>query len=194
MQTITTTVYNFDELSKESQGKAIDNLRHVNVKHDWWDYIYDDVRMLADLLGINIDKIYFSGFYCQGDGACFDSSYSYRKGWKRLLTQSIGGDDLSELTAIGETLQTIQRRNGYSLVAETTQRGHYMHSNCMSVVVHGVDELQLTETLRRFADWIYKKLEKEYSYLTSDSAVIETIEDNEYLFNEDGQLHCLTSC
>jgi hypothetical protein len=38
--------------------------------------------------------------------------------------------------------------------------------------------------------WIYKSLEREYNYLTSDEAVAESLDANEYdfEFNEDGEL------
>ena len=197
MKTITTTiVYGFPEISKESQTNALDSLRDINVNHEWWEFVYDDVCMVAELLGIDIDKIYFSGFSSQGDGACFAGTYSYRKGWKRLLKQSVGGEDLSELLAIGEALQDAQKTNFYDLVATTSQTGYYMHSGCMQVSVdsesyrgfsreaHDI----IVDTLRAFADWIYSKLEKEYRYLTSDSAVIESIGANECQFTKEGRL------
>lgn len=44
----------------------------------------------------------------------------------------------------------------------------------------------LTEALRDFNRWIYKALEKEYEYLTSDEAVEESIRTNAYEFTKDG--------
>jgi hypothetical protein len=35
---------------------------------------------------------------------------------------------------------------------------------------------------------IYRRLEKEYEYLTSDESIIETIHANEYEFTEDGKI------
>jgi hypothetical protein len=39
-------------------------------------------------------------------------------------------------------------------------------------------EDQLTDLFRRLADWLYRTLEKEYEYLTSDEAIIESLEAN----------------
>ena len=36
--------------------------------------------------------------------------------------------------------------------------------------------------------WSYRLLEREYEYLTSDDAIKETIEANEYEFDENGNL------
>jgi hypothetical protein len=35
--------------------------------------------------------------------------------------------------------------------------------------------------------WMYRQLEAEYEYLTSDEAITETIRSNEYEFTEDGR-------
>ena len=47
-------------------------------------------------------------------------------------------------------------------------------------------ESDVRDTMRSFAHWIYKSLEQEYDYLTSDEAARESIEANGYLFTEEG--------
>jgi uncharacterized protein (DUF2342 family) len=37
VRTVQTKLYNFEELSKEAQQKAIDNLRDINVDYQGWD-------------------------------------------------------------------------------------------------------------------------------------------------------------
>ena len=46
------------------------------------------------------------------------------------------------------------------------------------------EEQTLLTLMRRFADWIYKSLENEHDYLTSDEVVTESLAD--LLFDEDG--------
>jgi len=41
---------------------------------------------------------------------------------------------------------------------------------------------------RYLAKWLYKTLENEYDYLTSDNVVFETLECNGYTFNEFGEI------
>jgi len=49
MRTITTNVYQFEELSETAQQKAIDNLCTINVDN-WWECTYDD----AETIGLKI--------------------------------------------------------------------------------------------------------------------------------------------
>jgi len=45
----------------------------------------------------------------------------------------------------------------------------------------------VTEALRDLARWLYRQLEREYDYLSSDEAVDETIVVNEYTFTASGR-------
>ncbi len=44
----------------------------------------------------------------------------------------------------------------------------------------------ISQALRDFAHWIYRQLETEYDYQTSDDQISEMIEANEYEFDETG--------
>lgn len=73
MKTITTTLYSFDELSKKIQEKVLDDLRQIEVEFDnWYDNVYYDWKEKLESKGFIDAKIHFSGFWSQGDGACFD--------------------------------------------------------------------------------------------------------------------------
>ena len=45
----------------------------------------------------------------------------------------------------------------------------------------------ITEALRDLARWLYRQLEREYEYLTSDEAVDESIVANDYTFTGSGR-------
>lgn len=195
MRIIETKAYQLHELSSEAQEKAIDNFRNHEgyLDYGWWDFVYEDVKTIAALFGLEIDEIYFSGFYSQGDGACFEGYYSYKKGGLKAVEEYAPTD--MELYGIVKGLQDIQRRYFYGLTANTKHRGHYYHSSCMNISVYqnaGMDyanidvEREITDLLRQFADWIYSKLKDEYKYLMSDEGVRATIELNEYEFDEEG--------
>ena len=47
-------------------------------------------------------------------------------------------------------------------------------------------ENSVIEALRDLARWLYRQLEREYEYLSSDEAVDETIAANQYTFTETG--------
>jgi len=73
MKTLTTTLYTFDELPADIQNKVIENLRHVNTEDcEWYDFVYEVWKEKLEAKGFIDAKINFSGFWCQGDGACFD--------------------------------------------------------------------------------------------------------------------------
>lgn len=197
MRIIETKAYQLHELSSEAQEKAIDNFRYNEryPVHGWWEFVYDDVKPIAAMFGLEIDEIYWSGFYSQGDGACFEGYYSYKAGGLKAVEEYAPTD--MELYGIVKGLQDIQRRFFYGLTASTKHRGHYYHSGCMAVNVGQRDfsyyvnedaESEVTNLLRQFADWIYSRLEDEHDYLMSDEAVRATIEDNEYEFDEEGNL------
>jgi hypothetical protein len=48
-------------------------------------------------------------------------------------------------------------------------------------------EEAVTEALRDLARWLYRQLEREYEYLTSDAVVDEAILANEYTFTANGR-------
>lgn len=73
--------------------------------------------------------------------------------------------------------------------------GRYCHSRSTTIDVYANDEEAYTnqneeveELLRDFMNWIYRQLEQEYEYLTSDEAIAETIRANEWKFRENGKI------
>ncbi|MET3793265.1 6-pyruvoyl-tetrahydropterin synthase [Aquamicrobium terrae] len=90
-----------------------------------------------------------------------------------------------------------QRRNFYQLRAEVSHRGHYYHEYCMAISVERESptyqvmtadaEEVVIEALRDLARWLYRQLDHEYAYLTSDEAVDEVIVANAYTFTEAGR-------
>ena len=205
MRTIEKNLFTFEELSGAAQQKAIENYRRY-ISCDFsvdTEYIFDDAATVAALLGIEIATrgkndnpvIYYSGFNSQGDGACFDGFYRYKKGALKAVKAYAPQD--GELQRIAEELQNAQRKYFYKLEATGQHRGHYYHSGCMSVNVSHADnpyqdigtaEDAITQCLRDFADWIYKQLENEWEYQNSSEAIREAILVNAYEFTEDGKI------
>lgn len=190
MKTIEIKLYKFDELSEAAQDKAIEHLYDINVDFEWWDSTYDCIIETGACIGIDIDKIYFSGFYSQGDGACFEGEYRYNN----KPIENFNTD--KDLERIIKGLKELQKRSFYQLGARVKQSGHYMHENCTRIETwHNQrditlkEEEDLEELLRDFMRWIYRTLEQEYEYLTSKEAIIETIRANDYDFTVDGKLY-----
>lgn len=214
--TITKTVYKFAELSEAAQQKAIED--HSQFLGEVWDaeFTLDDFVTIAEILGIEFrysdvplmngktkqkPTIYYTGFWSQGDGACFEGTYRYKKGASKAIRAHAGTD--KELHRIADELQKLQRPFFYGLTATMTHTGHYYHAYSMSVdVEHALDDAynystwqdrklpedELTELMRDLAKWLYRALENEYDWQTAREQVIESIDANDYEFEEDGSI------
>lgn len=211
--TLSKTVYTFDELTETAKDKAI--AEHSEFCGEVWDaeFTFDDFVTIAEIIGIEFryhdvtlmsgakkqkPNIWYSGFWSQGDGACFEGTYRYKKGAAKAIREYAGTD--TELHRIADELQALQRKAFYGLTATMTHKGHYYHAYCMSVdVEHAWDDTynyeersvptdDVTELMRDLANWLYRALEKEYEWQTSREQVIESIQANEYDFNEDGSI------
>lgn len=195
MKTKTINLYEFDECSDELKAKILDNLRDINVDHDdWHEHIID--RFTEETKEFDVIRVYYSGFWSQGDGAMFE----YDK--VNLFDQFVAQLELSPMRK--SWLKTQGYVTGYG-----KHRGYYYHSGCCEHYLSLESNFTWTEA-ERFANWIssfeeqfqdyvkeiyenlcselYRDLKKEYDYYTSDEAIIETIQANEYTFNEDGKI------
>ena len=196
MRTIETIVYKYDELSESAQQKAREWYVEGDFCYDWWDFCYEDFCRVAEILGIEIScrqgrgaEIYFTGFYHQGSGSSFVGTYRYAKGAVAKIKEYAPKDE--ELHRIAYGLQEVQRRQFYRLVADISSvRDHYIRVEVYDPDNHyrdiGEAENEVRDLMRDFNDWMFKRLQDEYEYLTSDEAVAESIIANEYEFDEDG--------
>lgn len=202
-------VYTYNELDDDAKEKAREWYAHLVFDDSCdWGFVYEDAERMGAMMGIEIDRrswtntsgykgsepcIYFSGFSSQGDGACFEGSYRYKKGAVAAIKAECND---KELIRIATELQAIQRKNFYRLYATCKHTGAYYHSCSMSVDVEdsenqyrdlGDAEGEVRQLMRDFADWIYERLNDEYDYQTSDEAVEESILANEYEFYQSGE-------
>lgn len=208
-----TTVYTFAELDESAKETAREWMREMEMNH--FDPEMEQFETAAKILGItfatNTRKlrngktweeldIAYSGFSSQGDGASFTGSYQFAPGCSEAIRAEFGTD--TKLATIADELSALWVRLilKYGTPARTfdakitRHSSQYSHANTMDASIYDSegDELD-TETcdefrdlMRDFANWIYKSLEEEYDYRLSDEAIDETIEANEYEFDEDG--------
>ena len=194
---VETKVYKFEELSDVAKQTALESLSDINVDYEWWDFVVDDAKEIGQLMGIDIDKIYFSGFWSKGDGACFEGNYEYKTGSVKAVLQHAPTDE--ELHRIVTELFSLQNKCLYQIRASVKQSGHYSHRFCTDFSVdfesHATGnnyyseeiEKAIIEVLRDYMLWIYKRLEAEHTHLSSEESIKETIEANEYEFTIDGE-------
>ena len=207
---VKTTVYELKELSGSARERARAWYRESCLDYDWHECIYEDFETVCGLLGVTLrtspvrlmgggtrqkPHVYFSGFWSQGDGASFEGTYAYARGAARTVRAHAPKD--AELHAITDALADIQRPNFYQLGADIRQSGRYCHEYTMAIHVErdsptwqdmtDCADTTVIEALRDLARWLYRQLEREYNYLTSDEAVDETIMANEWTFTAQGQ-------
>lgn len=186
MKTISVELYQFDELSDKAKEVARDWFKKDYPDHGWWESVYDDAREIATRFGVEIDDIGFSGFWSQGDGACFTGTFRSADLIKTTEEHFESEYPTEEgLHALLRRLQAVRHQENSLL--KIIARGHYSHSGTMEVedpdCYYLWDEAcEVRDCLRRFADWIYAQLEKEHDYLVSDECVDESITANEYWF------------
>jgi hypothetical protein len=169
-----TKVFKFAELSGDAKQSAIDKLYDLNVDHDWWDMTYDD----AETVGIKITSFDIGrGAYCEGDIS--DSEET-----AKLIIENHGEICETCLTALAYQSDRAKLVIKYSdgvqtdIVAEDNEYDFDIECD------------ELDEEFKKSILEDYRiVLRKEYDYLTTKEAIIESIKANDYEFTEDGSMH-----
>lgn len=192
-------VYKFEELSDEVKEKVYENYRNFNVDNeDWWE---GEVNLWTEELarvGFIRADIYFTGFWSQGDGACFDAKIDLDVLSNVMFYKSTSYEE-------ARMWRTINLANYHGYLGEVTIytiNHHYSHKNCRRISVENVylrsctvsDEIEKTlmglEDIRYdLCVQIYRSLREDYEYLTSDEAIKDTIEANDYDFTLNGKIY-----
>lgn len=184
MKTVTVKTYSFNELNQEAKKKALETFWNINVDYEGWDdFIIEEYQGKLEELGYTEAKILYSGFYSQGDGACFEATIDIQK-W---LTSHKLGNKYRALYNEAENISVCLKHSG-----------HYYHS-LMTQLDYGImdlsdkaqsqfDEVEKMILIEReeLGNEIYRALDNAYCNLTEEKAVTETIEANDYQFLEDG--------
>lgn len=181
MREMNVTVYSFDELSEAAQERALNEFRGINVEFNWWEDSFDTIRTAGKLLGLEIGDIHFdTDLYCT-----FDAQYQYVRGASKAVKAEFSQD--TELHKIAKDLQALQKRHFYSLSCAVTEGRSVNRYECFRFGEDYECE-DLGDVLDDFAHWAWVLLRDGYEYLTSDEAIREIIEANEYEFDEAGDL------
>jgi len=171
----TVTVYTIDELPTErARQKAIENTRHTFDVFEQLDVDYTK-QLLADSNrpnGIEIEKVYYSGFYSQGDGASFTG-----KIYPATLLTVLGHDP--------------SQYENHGVVNILRNNSRYVHE--MTMFLEDEDEIYSEEHLevmlrfcRDVAVGFYKDLETQYEYCMTDEYIVDYLREAEF-FRGKGQ-------
>ena len=167
MKTKTINLYQFSELSEDAKQKAISNLCDINIDYEWWNCTYDDASNIGlKITGFDIDR----GSYVNGE--FIDSALS--------CAHKIESEH-------GETCETWKTAKQFINDFNTINLKY--ENDEINEDEAETDEEDLNEEFLKSLCEDYRIiLRNEYGYLTSEEAIIETIESNEYDFTEDGKL------
>lgn len=177
----------FKSLPESAQQAILDKHRNQGVEYDdWWDCTYDDFKERMKGVGIEVDRMYFSGFWSQGDGACFEGSVC---NWPLFLT-SINADSCFSHEDVYENMSFSVQHHGHHYHSHSTKYSEEIHLTNLheegSIRYHAFEALMdecdekvealwesCKEAFRDHMDDLYKSLNEEYDYLTSDEYVLE---------------------
>jgi hypothetical protein len=171
MRTIHTKVYKFDELSDEAKQKAIEECRDLNIGYDWWQFVYEDAENIGlKITGFDIDR----GSFCEGDFI--------------LSSNEVAQNILKEH---GEHCET------YKTAKEFMEQWEPVFNEYMDETSDKYESSESEDELMKLEEEFKKSLledyriilSNEYDYQTSDEAIIETIQANDYEFTENGSLN-----
>lgn len=192
---------------QRARMRIMDRYRDINTSvYTWTRDTEDRYRGLLARVGFDVDKIYWSGFWSQGDGASITGSVHDPERFVWWLSRP---DEYPMLK------KALAAQHDFSLTVSLSGYRNYVHEMCMTCDVEvsdfGVtlsvrdgecDPLTLAcievwnnalydeaedfrqrarDYLRRWAKKFYAEIEKEYDYLTSDEVVWDMIVANDLL-------------
>jgi hypothetical protein len=184
----------FKKLPEQLQNKVLDQHRDWNVSDSHWtEPIIEQFKDRMTGYGLQIDNVWWSGFYSQGDGASCDGS-SHR------LPQFVEHPDLPNFHKYADIFDL------ESCSANWRSSGFYSHSGTINFelrdgrcttadsntfleraqeVMVASDTVRLDELIKDLETWmraqcdqLFSDFEDEYEHQTSDEAILETLDCN----------------
>jgi hypothetical protein len=200
MRVIETKVYTFGELDEKAKARALDDWRQIAYSDSFWSdcEIEDFVNAIAPHMGWRIDKkeVYFSGFWSQGDGACF-AGYWYADNVDPEKFRAEGSTNAEVLRIVDGYAELAKAcaanpdRDGEPCSARVKHSGQYYHKYCTAFDVEGMNAEQEKEFIglsRDLMEYLYRALEQEYEYRNSDDCISDLLEASEWEFTSDGKM------
>lgn len=149
----------------------IDKHRDINIEDYWHEFLLDEFKEQLEIAGFYDIEISYSGFWSQGDGLSFTGKFN--NNWIE------SGEIYYE--SIKDFLKYIQFKHCYFSISRISH--HYYHENTVTISsdLDSREENNLLSLCRDIMKEFYRTLDKEYDYLTSDDAVIESLKANEII-------------
>lgn len=152
--------------------------------YDGWDeFTISAFKDDMESMGIYVDKVLYTGFCSQGDGACFNGLVM---DWEKFIPSVLGENKsdpgLTQLVAAA-------RDDGWAF--SVSHKGHYYHEYCTDFevdlssfggwasssasdyVLHNYLEEKFTEFFREQMRKVYRQLEADYWAIVLEADLIE---------------------
>lgn len=188
MKTIKINLYKFEELSEESQQKAIENNSDFNVEFDWWQFTYED----AERVDLKIN-----GFDIYRNTIDVDFKYTPKDTALSILKEH-GKDTDTYILAkkfIKEYEEAEKNEEKYSDLYENIEPENeaeeeleVKYSDLRDEAEEKMENLS-DEFLKEISEEYLSMLRNEYEYKTSEEAIKESLIANDYDFTENGEIY-----
>ncbi|MEE9581105.1 MAG: hypothetical protein V3V74_07315 [Nitrosomonadaceae bacterium] len=171
-ETITTNIYEFNELSDKAKEKARDWWKECTTIEDWSEQTYEDAAMVGiKIIGFDIGR---------GDDCMFDDSFDADEVYAAIIKNH------------GEKCDTYKSVYAYNAAKEATlkqaprdEAGDFIDEDILDDKLNVLVK-ELKHNLQK--DYL-KMLRSDHDYYFSDENVSENIITNEYEFLENGSKH-----
>ena len=173
-----------------------------NLDYDWWDSIEEMFKTDTSTEGVEVDRIYFSVSYSQGDYAAFEGTVNVAT-W--MEKNSAGGQSYADkypalYLAVcdygGRSTVTTRSREGHpsvnwvaACVGNTPPAGIFAmleHDAWDELVEAQYSEADLESAIQAWVndkcDELYEQLQEEIEHLNSEESFIESCECNDVTF------------
>lgn len=196
MRTIETRIFGYEDLLLPENGEVLERVLYTNSDLNtcdsyWYESTVDlEIREL-EAIGFQRPKISFSGFWSQGDGACISASQLY-------VLDFLDSGEMPDFERIRKLIN--KGLIGVSVSVSGHERGYYSTVR-FDYAIYGNRpqyprvKAELERLEEELEEWvsdkchdIHKRLEREYEYLSSEEAILATIQANGYEFTEDGKI------
>jgi len=194
-------VYKFDELKSEIQDKVLDDFRWQEVNDDiWYEMELENIsNYLEEEYGIEVasSKIYFDlneGWLSLGEEVSITNMKNFIMKIidnKVLVAQILSNPDW-KIENIDLHIGNNGRRGNY---IDVLCNGHnyedgderWDEEECKKILEEEL-QIDLDDCINTLNKKMYKQVEEQRDYITSDEHIKENIEMNEYKFLEDGSI------
>ena len=161
-------IFAFQELSEASKEKALDRYRYINVECNWFEFFYEDIKthLGIEVTNFNLDP--------RGQSVDFDFRHEninnkFLKGLTSNYPDCLCLIDLTEYY-----LSEFDRMDKLDFSVDQIENSLYSEAK---------------EVRKDLESVILRMLTSDFEYRTSNEAIIDTFEANEYEFKENGEIY-----